>query len=159
MLKSRYSASPCSVKSDRYFGTSALKIRSFCAALNGGSDNIKRPITACCAKRANVMASFFPHPSSRNKLVRYARRISSTRATILRTAGSENEIIAGGNDKHMDFRVSVLKINEGGASKIVLTTVVNTHNSFGKAYMSLIAPFHRFGVRTIMSNAVAANRV
>src|SRR3990172_11940330 len=69
MLKSRYSASPCSVKSDRYFGTSALKIRSFCAALNGGSDNIKRPITACCAKRANVMASLFP-PSEEREAAR-----------------------------------------------------------------------------------------
>ncbi len=74
-------------------------------------------------------------------------------------AQSDNEIIAGGNDKHMDFRVSVLRISEGDTNKVVLTTVVNTHNLFGKVYMSLIAPLHRFGVKTIMSNAVAARRI
>ena len=72
---------------------------------------------------------------------------------------NDNEIITGGDDKHLDFRVSVLKISEGGTNKVVLTTVVDVHNLFGKVYLFLILPFHRFGVRTIMSNAVAANRV
>jgi hypothetical protein len=72
---------------------------------------------------------------------------------------SENEIIAGGNDKHMDFRVSVLRVTGADKNKVVLTTVVNTHNLLGRVYMSLIAPLHRFGVKTIMSNAVAAKRI
>jgi hypothetical protein len=74
-------------------------------------------------------------------------------------AQGENEIVAGGDDKHLDFRVSVLRVNEGGADKVVLTTVVSPHNFFGKAYLFFILPFHRVGVRTIMSNAVAAGRV
>lgn len=69
------------------------------------------------------------------------------------------EIITGGNDKHLDFRVSVLKVHEGGVNKLILTTVVSPHNLFGKAYLFLIVPFHKLGVKTLMSNAVAANRM
>ena len=70
-----------------------------------------------------------------------------------------NEIVAGGDDKHLEFRVSVLKLSEGGVTKIVLTTVVTPHNFFGKAYLFFIVPFHKLGVKTIMSNAVAAKRI
>ncbi len=72
---------------------------------------------------------------------------------------NEREIIAGGDDKHLDFKVSVLKIKENGTERVVLTTVVNVHNLFGKVYLFFIMPFHRAGVKMIMSNAAAANRV
>lgn len=71
----------------------------------------------------------------------------------------ENEIVTGGDDKHLEFRVSVLKLNEDGVSKVVLTTVVAPHNFFGKAYLFFILPFHKFGVKAIMLNAVAAKRI
>ena len=71
----------------------------------------------------------------------------------------DNEIVAGGDDKHLEFKVSVLRVNEGGMSKVVLTTVVNPHNLFGKAYLFVVVPFHKFGVKTLMSRAVAARRV
>jgi hypothetical protein len=71
----------------------------------------------------------------------------------------DNEIIAGGDDRHLDFRVSVSRLREGGVSRVVLTTVVTPHNFFGKAYLFLILPFHKFGVKAIMSNAVAAKRI
>lgn len=71
----------------------------------------------------------------------------------------DNEIVAGKNDKHLDFRVSVLRLEEEGVSKVVLTTVVKTHNRFGEAYLRLITPFHKFSVKQIMSNASAARRV
>ena len=72
---------------------------------------------------------------------------------------SDNEIVAGGTDKHLDFRVSVLRVNDSGADSVVLTTVVDVHNLFGKIYLLFIMPFHRFFVKTILSNAVAANRM
>jgi hypothetical protein len=71
----------------------------------------------------------------------------------------DNEIVAGGNDKHLEFRVSVLRLSEDGVSKVAVTTIVIPHNFFGKAYLFLILPFHKFGVKTIMSNAVAAKRI
>ena len=72
---------------------------------------------------------------------------------------NENEIITGGDDKHLEFRVSVLRLIEDGVGKVVLTTVVTPHNFFGKAYLFFILPFHKFGVKAIMANAVAAKRI
>jgi hypothetical protein len=72
---------------------------------------------------------------------------------------SEAEIVTGGDDKHLDFRVLVARVREDGRDKLVLSTVVSPHNFFGKAYLFLILPFHKFGVKTILSNAVAAGRV
>jgi hypothetical protein len=71
----------------------------------------------------------------------------------------DEELVAGGDDRHLDFRVSVLKLREHGAEKVVLSTVVQPHNHFGRAYLRIILPFHRFGVRTLLSNAVAARRL
>jgi len=72
---------------------------------------------------------------------------------------SEAEIVTGGNDKHLDFRVLISRVREDGRDKVVLSTVVSPHNSFGKAYLFVIRPFHKVGVKTILSNAVAAGRV
>lgn len=72
---------------------------------------------------------------------------------------SDTEIVTGGNDKHLDFRVSVRKLTEQRADRVVLSTVVSPHNLFGRAYLFAILPFHRFGVRSLLSNAVAAERV
>ncbi len=72
---------------------------------------------------------------------------------------SEAEIVTGGNDKHLDFRVLVARVREDGKDKVVLSTVVSPHNFFGRAYLFLILPFHKVGLKMILSNAVAAGRV
>jgi len=72
---------------------------------------------------------------------------------------AENEIVAGRNNKHLDFRLSVLKASDGDAASVTVTTVCTVHNLFGKIYLWLIVPFHRAGVRSLMSNAVAAKRL
>jgi hypothetical protein len=71
----------------------------------------------------------------------------------------ENEIVAGRNNKHLDFRLSVLKASDGDAMNVVVSTVCAVHNVFGKIYLFFIVPFHRKGVRSLMSNAVAARRL
>ncbi|MBR0718061.1 DUF2867 domain-containing protein [Bradyrhizobium liaoningense] len=72
---------------------------------------------------------------------------------------SEKEIVAGRNNKHLDFRLSVLKVKEGDVTSVVVTTVCTVHNVFGKIYLFFIVPFHRTGVRTLISNAIAAQRL
>ena len=71
----------------------------------------------------------------------------------------DNEIVAGRNNKHMDFRLSVLKAMDGDARSVVVTTICTVHNVFGKIYLFFIVPFHRKGVRSLMSNAVVAKRL
>jgi hypothetical protein len=70
-----------------------------------------------------------------------------------------DEILAGRNNRHLDFRLSVRReIDRGGAS-VTVSTICTVHNVYGTIYLWLIKPFHRYGVRLLMSNAVAANRL
>jgi len=72
---------------------------------------------------------------------------------------AENEIVAGRNNKHLDFRLSVLKAMEGDTASVVVSTICTVHNVHGKIYLFLIVPFHRHGVRSLISNAVVAKRL
>lgn len=71
----------------------------------------------------------------------------------------ENEIIAGRDNRHMDFRLSVLKRRDGDAVEVVVSTICSIHNLFGKAYLFLIVPFHRAGVQALLRRAVRAGRL
>jgi hypothetical protein len=71
----------------------------------------------------------------------------------------DNEIVAGRNNKHLDFRLSVLKAIDGDAMSVVVSTICTVHNVFGKIYLFIIIPFHRNGVQSLMSNAVTAKRL
>ncbi|WP_170409431.1 DUF2867 domain-containing protein [Ruegeria atlantica] len=51
---------------------------------------------------------------------------------------NETELIAGFNDRHLDFRVSVLSEN----GKVSLATWVHRHNFGGRLYLTAIMPFH-----------------
>jgi hypothetical protein len=67
---------------------------------------------------------------------------------VLREA--ENEIVLGEDDKHLDFRLSLLRRVRNGHAEVIATTVVHVHNRIGRAYIQLINPFHHLVVRRIM---------
>lgn len=67
-----------------------------------------------------------------------------------------DELITGSNDKHLDFRVSVLR---DGTRRVVLSTAVMTHNAMGRGYLATILPFHKFGVARILTQASLAGRI
>ncbi|GAB3347456.1 DUF2867 domain-containing protein [Lysobacter tyrosinilyticus] len=57
-----------------------------------------------------------------------------------------DEIVLGEDDRHLDFRLSVLcrpSDGTGSVTEVVLSTVVKCHNAFGRAYITVVAPFHR----------------
>ncbi|MGB1040741.1 MAG: DUF2867 domain-containing protein [Flavobacteriales bacterium] len=65
----------------------------------------------------------------------------------------ENEIIAGEDDKHLNFRVSIYrKIEE--TSTISIATLVHYNNGFGRFYMSIVKPFHRLVVKSLIKKAI-----
>lgn len=72
-------------------------------------------------------------------------------------AVESNELIIGANDRHLDFRISVLQRHCGEENKreVVLASVVHCHNRTGKLYITLIAPFHRLVVRAMLKRAAA----
>lgn len=64
---------------------------------------------------------------------------------------SGHEIIAGFNDKHLDFRVSVIS-QEG---KVFLATWVHTNNIAGQIYLKSILPFHCLIARNALARVRA----
>jgi len=67
---------------------------------------------------------------------------------------TEHEIVLGEDDKHLDFRISVLcPTAPEGERRVVLSTVVHCHNRLGRAYIFFIAPFHRLIVRSSLRRA------
>jgi hypothetical protein len=72
---------------------------------------------------------------------------------------SEIELIAGRNNQHLDFRLSVLKEAAGVGSTAVVSTICTTHNTFGRIYLVFVIPFHKWGVRRLMSQALAQGRL
>ena len=68
----------------------------------------------------------------------------------------QHEIVLGEDDKHLDFRVSVLccgNTGEEGGRQLVLSTVVQCHNRLGRVYLFVIAPFHRLVVKASLLRA------
>src|SRR5262249_43940465 len=69
---------------------------------------------------------------------------------------SRTEIVLGEDDKHLDFRVSVLCLGHSsptGKRHLVMSTVVHCHNRLGRLYIRLIAPFHRLVVQASLRHA------
>ncbi len=71
----------------------------------------------------------------------------------------DDEIITGADDRHLNFRVSVLRDGGQEPRKIVMSTAVMLHNAFGRVYLAAIMPFHRFGVARLMTNAARSGRL
>lgn len=60
------------------------------------------------------------------------------------------QLVAGFNDHHLDFR-AVIDVNAlGEGQRITATTLVRTHNRLGRTYLAVIMPFHRLIVRNIL---------
>jgi hypothetical protein len=65
-----------------------------------------------------------------------------------------DRLVAGFNDKHLDFRVVVDVTASGPESEagqqVTATTLVKTHNLFGRLYLAIIVPFHRLIVPAML---------
>lgn len=59
-------------------------------------------------------------------------------------------LVAGFDDKHLDFRVVVDVATSGPRQSVTATTLVLTHNWLGRTYLKIIMPFHRMVVRALL---------
>ncbi|MCB8879742.1 DUF2867 domain-containing protein [Acidisoma cellulosilytica] len=68
----------------------------------------------------------------------------------------DRELILGEDDRHLDFRASVLVRDrrDGPGRELVFTSVVHCHNLLGRSYLCVIAPFHRLVVIGNLRRAV-----
>lgn len=69
---------------------------------------------------------------------------------------NKTETVLGEDDKHLDFRVSLLCSADPASSthgQLTLSTTVHCHNLLGRAYILFIAPFHRTVVKASLRRA------
>ncbi|WP_238368027.1 DUF2867 domain-containing protein [Mesobacterium pallidum] len=65
---------------------------------------------------------------------------------------SDVERILGTNDKHLDFRISILR----QAGRIHMATWVHPHNLGGRAYLTAVMPFHVAITRNALARVARA---
>ena len=65
---------------------------------------------------------------------------------------SDNEIILGDSDKHLDVNVSV-HTEVGKPHEVSISTVVHVHNFLGKLYMLFVKPMHKLIVPSSIKRA------
>lgn len=71
---------------------------------------------------------------------------------------TDDELIAGRDNSHLDFRLSILRVHRPEES-LVVSTVCKTHNLSGKLYLYFVEPFHRWGVKRLIANAISSGRL
>ena len=69
-------------------------------------------------------------------------------------ARSADEILLGEDDRHLDFRVSVLRQSDGAADWAIVSTVVRFNNWLGRVYFLPVRPLHKLIVPAMMRSAL-----
>lgn len=68
-------------------------------------------------------------------------------------SNTDNEVIMGDSDKHLDVKVSICKLVQDGKESVASTTVVHIHNLLGRVYMLFVIPFHKLIVPAVLVRA------
>ncbi|WP_050462483.1 DUF2867 domain-containing protein [Herbaspirillum autotrophicum] len=68
-------------------------------------------------------------------------------------SNSENQVLLGFDDHHLDFRIWVQRTEAGGSvpQRLTVTTVVRTNKLLGRAYMFVVRPIHKCIVPTMLN--------
>lgn len=70
---------------------------------------------------------------------------------------TENEVVLGEDDKHLDFKVSLFlesPKNNIAKKSIIITTTVKYNNWFGRLYFMPVRPFHKLIVPTMLKGII-----
>jgi len=70
--------------------------------------------------------------------------ISNTRA----------EVVVGGDDKHLDFRIWISIQPNSKGSEVTISTLGKINNLLGRAYLFTIMPFHKLLSRSLLQQAI-----
>ena len=65
-------------------------------------------------------------------------------------SASPDRLVAGFDDRHLDFRVIVEVARTNLGHRVTTTTLVRTHNLLGRVYLAVVLPFHRIIVRSML---------
>jgi len=64
---------------------------------------------------------------------------------------SNDEVIAGFDDKHLDFRLIIDVQTKAETQQLRLTTVIHRNNLLGRVYLALVIPFHRVIIKSALA--------
>ncbi len=78
--------------------------------------------------------------------------LSTGRKTIPIIFKNEKEIVIGEDDKHLYFRISILKYDTIIGTEIYLTTVVKFNNQWGRLYFAFIKLFHKLVCKSMLKS-------
>ena len=70
---------------------------------------------------------------------------------------NDNEIVMAENDKHLNFRTSVMIERNGTHTSVHLSTIVKFNNIFGRLYFIPVKPFHRLIIKSILKKFAETN--
>lgn len=70
---------------------------------------------------------------------------------------SDYEVILGETDKHLDVKLSLLKLSQNNQTSIAISTVVHVHNRLGKLYMLFVTPMHKIIVPASLDHSFNIN--
>jgi Protein of unknown function (DUF2867) len=71
-------------------------------------------------------------------------------------SSTPERVVLGLDDKHLDFRLAIdVATLDERRREVVATTLVHRHNWLGRAYLTLILPFHRRIVPAMLTNVAA----
>ncbi|MDF2231038.1 DUF2867 domain-containing protein [Albimonas sp. CAU 1670] len=68
--------------------------------------------------------------------------------------GRETELLLGADDRHLDFRLSVIRPADA-PQELRLATLVHRNNALGRLYLAAILPFHVMIVRDALARVPA----
>jgi hypothetical protein len=99
----------------------------------------------------------------RNMLVApFGLKTSGAKEVVRETIGifpvlseTSDRLVAGFNDRHLDFRVVVDVATFTDNQQVTATTLVLTHNLLGRIYLAIILPFHRLIVPAMLRQVAA----
>ncbi len=65
---------------------------------------------------------------------------------------NNTEIVMEENDKHLNFKTSVMVENYANNTSVYLTTIVHYNNIFGRFYFFFVKPFHKKMIKSLLRN-------
>jgi len=70
-------------------------------------------------------------------------------------ARSDDEILMGLDDRHLDFRFSLALQQQADGERAVASTTVRFNNAWGRLYFAIVKPFHKLIIPALLRAAMS----
>ena len=108
-------------------------------------------------KTRDRIVNVFGLKSNKGKSIKLYYPVGSKAAFFTVVDRNENEIVMAEDDKHLNFRTSVLVDKTTVQTTIYLTTIVHFNNIFERLYFLPVKPFHRLIVKSLLRQIINKN--